>query len=807
MTRGLIRRDPGELPAEVTGFVGRQRELAVLDGLLGTARLVTVTGPGGVGKTRVALRAAAKSRGQFTDGVCLAELGGLHDPDLLPHTVATCLGLPGQEAGSQADAIVDYLRGRQLLLILDSCEHLIGACAALAEPVLRYAAQVTILATSRQPMNVPGEHCCPVPPLPVPAPEASRSGASRSSAGRGGTGRGGAGWAGRGDAVDLFAQRAAAASPGFAVTSANRHDVIQLCGRLDGIPLAIELATVQLRTLTLQQLSSRLEHRFSLLTTGRRGALPHQQTLRATTQWSYDLCSAQEQLLWARLSVFAGSFRLTAAEAVCTGGPLAREDILPTLIGLVDKSVVLRTEEDLERYWLLDTIREFGAERLDELPLDADATQDRHIAYFRAMAGEFSRHAKDDDQLPRFRRLRAEHPDLRAALGYALDRPGRAGEAARLAADLRAYWEISGLLREGKHWLTKILLRFSGPSAERAWLLMTRGVLGTLQGELGEAVADLELSIPMAEQHGEVVACALGHAYLCLAFVFSGRHAEAAATGAEALERLQAIDHVSGLVSLDIHMGYLHLLSGEFDLAIERCDQGLRRLGAGDGQRQERWARGYLQTITAMALFFQSKYTESAAAACGSLERKHELGDIVGTAYCLEALGMLAVRQQRCERAAWLMGAADVLWDRAGQRLGGTAIMEELHQQAVKAAQDSLGEDRYAALFRDGADRPLDLVVRLAVTEADELPGTPGRQRPAGLLTGRERQIAALVGEGMSNRDIAQQLGISKRTVDAHLEHIFGKLGISSRVQLATGLSPTALSPERPPPPPEPPGP
>jgi predicted ATPase len=245
----------------------------VLDGLLGTARLVTVTGPGGVGKTRVALRAAARSRGQFADVVCLAELGGLYDPDLLPHTVATCLGLPGQEVGSQADAIVDYLRGRQLLLILDSCEHLIGACARLAEPVLRYAAQVTILATSRQPMNVPGERCCPVPPLSVPEPEASR----------GGAGRGSAAWSGRGDAVELFAQRAAAASPGFAVTPANRREVTRLCGRLDGIPLAIELAAVQLRTVTLPQLSSRLEHRFGLLTSGRRGALPHQQTLRATT--------------------------------------------------------------------------------------------------------------------------------------------------------------------------------------------------------------------------------------------------------------------------------------------------------------------------------------------------------------------------------------------------------------------------------------------------------------------------------------------------------------------------------------------
>ena len=299
MTHSLARQRPGELPAEVTGFVGRQRELAVLDGLLGTARLVTVTGPGGVGKTRVALRAAARACGRFADGVCLAELGGLHDPDLLPHTVATCLGLPEQDARSQPDAIVDYLRGRQLLLILDSCEHLIGACAALAELVLRYAAQVTVLATSRQPMNVPGEHCCPVPPLPVPDPEASR-------------GR-------RGDAVELFAQRAAAATPGFAVTAANRRDVIRLCRRLDGIPLAIELATVQLRTLTLQQLSSRLEHRFGLLTGGRRVALAHQQTLRATTAWSHDLCSPDEQLLWARLSVFAGSFDFPAVEAVCAG--------------------------------------------------------------------------------------------------------------------------------------------------------------------------------------------------------------------------------------------------------------------------------------------------------------------------------------------------------------------------------------------------------------------------------------------------------------------------------------------------------
>jgi non-specific serine/threonine protein kinase len=290
----------------------------------------------------------------------------------------------------------------------------------------------------------------------------------------------------------------------------------------------------------------------------------------------------------------------------------------------------------------------------------------------------------------------------------------------------------------------------------------------------------------MAEEHGEVLACALGYAYLSLALAFAGRHAEAAATGAVAGERLHAIDHFSGLVSLDIHMGYLHLLGGELDLAIERCAQGLHRLG----DSKERWARGYLQVITATALFLQGHDEASVTAACESLEMKHKLGDIVGTAYCLEALGMLAARQQRCERTAWLLGAADSLWDRAGKRLGGTAVMEELHQQAAKVARDALGEDRYATVFRGGREHPLDLVIKLAVTDADELQtAVPGGQHPAGLLTSREQQIAALVAEGMSNRDIALELAISRRTVDAHLEHIFGKLGISSRVQLTTWLN------------------
>ena len=249
MSLGLTRQRPGALPLEVTGFVGRQRELAELTGLLRTARLVTVTGPGGVGKTRVALRAGRQVAGEFPDGTWLVELSWLRDPELLADTVATALGLPGTETHSQLDAILEHLRDQRLLLILDTCEHLIDACAMLADILLR-ATPVTVLATSRQPLDVPGEHTCAIPPLPVPAPRAAN--------------------VGDGDAVELFAQCAAAAVPGFTVTDANRACVIRLCRRLDGVPLAIELATVRLRAIPLEQLVDRLEDRFRLLAGGRR---------------------------------------------------------------------------------------------------------------------------------------------------------------------------------------------------------------------------------------------------------------------------------------------------------------------------------------------------------------------------------------------------------------------------------------------------------------------------------------------------------------------------------------------------------
>jgi len=759
---GLGWRPAGVLPAEASGFVGREEELATLTTLLEEARLVTVTGPGGVGKTRVALRAAAGIAGRFTDGVCLVNLAGLHDPELVPGTVATCLGLPESQGRAQLETMLAYLADRHLLLILDPAEHLVSACASLADAMLRGTRRVVLLVASRQPLDVPGEHACQILPLPVPSP--------------------GAPGAGHGDAVELFAQRARAASPGFAITDANRADVIRLCRRLDGIPLAIELAAVRLRAVPLAQLAQWLEDRFDLLTGSQRAVVPHHQTLRTATEWSYALCSPAEQRLWTRLSVFTGSFDLAAAERVCSDERLGRQAVLDALVGLVNKSVILRAGDGSSRYWLLDTIREFGAERLAQAG-ERESMRARHVAHYLTVAQDFGAHAKSDDQLGRFGELRHQQDNIRSAIEYALSVPGLDEQAADLARNLRAYWQISGLLREGRYWLTRVLSRFAEPSRERAWLLLTRGVLATLQGDLLDAVRDLEASAAMADQHGEALAQALGHSYLCLAYVFAGRHREAAAEGVTAGEQLQELGDFGGLVSLDIHLGYLCLLTGDLEGAVDRCARGLRRLG---GSR-EAWARSYLLVISGTASLFQGNAVASAAACGQALELKYELGDTVGIAYCLESLALLASQQRRHRRTVWLLGAAHTLWEQAGRRFGGTEILEQLHEAAALAARTALGEDRYASLWDQAARQPLTEILTLAVSGVDA--PVPAPVAAAGeALTRREHEIAVLVSEGLTNRQIADRLVISRRTVDSHLEHIRAKLAVSTRAEIGGQL-------------------
>ena len=672
----------------ITDFVGRQGELSQIATLLERSRLVTVVGPGGVGKTRVTLVAAAQAVDGYPDGVWVVELSGLRDPKLLVNTVASVLGLPELDARPKLEAVLDYLRDRRLLLILDTCEHVLDACAVLIAAVLRDAPGVTFLATSRQPLDTPGEHIFQIQPLPVPD--------SDDAALRGG------------DAVELFALRAASAMPGFAVTAANAGDVIRLCRRLDGIPLAIELAAVQLRALPLDELTHRLDHRFAVLTSGRPGAVPRHETLHTAIEWSHELCTSDERRLWARLSVFAGNFSLSASEEVCAEVEPERTDVVNALIGLVDKSVVLR---EGERYWMLDTLREFGAERLAASGEEA-ACRARHICRYLSMARYFGDHFADDDQMDRYYELRGTHSNLRAALEYALDdsaaepsgpygAEARWRSGAEMACALYGYWQISGLLSEGSYWLTKALDRFTADGPERARALVNRGFVRSFHGELEDALADCEAGTEMALTLGADAISARGYQHMMLTLTVLGRHDEAAKAAVEARDRLRACGDRAGELMLMAQLGHLHQLAGRVAEAVSTCDEGLAMLGSGS---REQWIQSYLHVVSGFALYqMPGREADCEAVVLRALHSKQELGDIIGTAYALDVLGWLSVKTGMPERTAWLLGAAQPLWDRGGVRFSATAIMEEFHQVAERNAREALGAQRYAAEYEKGS--------------------------------------------------------------------------------------------------------
>jgi predicted ATPase len=684
------------LPAQATGFVGRKTELAHVSALLDRARLVTLTGTGGVGKTRLAMRAAAEAAGRYPDGVQLVELSPLRDPALLEYTVASRLGLPGEDNRPQIAAVLDYLRDRTLLLILDTCEHLIDACATFTDVVLREAPGVTVLATSRQPLDATGE--CTFLLLPLAVPDADEAAFAS-------------------DAVALFAQRATAVVDGFTVTAANLPDVIRICRALDGIPLAIELATVRLRALPVDQMARRLDDRFRALTGGRRTGTPRHQTLRAAIEWSHELCTRPEQVLWARLAVFAGSFDIAAVEEVCAGGELSREDIVETMVGLVEKSVLVRNTAPDGRtaYRMLDTLREFGAEHMAAASNEG-AMRNRLVAHYLAMAQRFGRDPMRD-QLSQYRSLRRAHANLRAAFDYALDLRGNDNAAISIATSLILYWRMSGRLREGEYWLSRVLERCPQPSAVRARVLGARAYVIMLLGDFDAARADAETAVEMAARFGDMSAC--GRAYVALhrALIWSGSLAEADETAAAAASCLSSVNDTFGLASLDIATAMLHLHSGEPDLVLERCAGGLSRLAA-----DERWATGCLLGLQATAHLLRGEFGPSGVAGRLGLTVEYELGDVAGIAYLLGTNAFLAAGQHRYERVAWLFGGSAPLWERVGRWYTDAPAVVALHQAAERLARSRLGDDRYWDTHARGRAAPLDLVIRLALADADKLP-------------------------------------------------------------------------------------
>lgn len=798
MAFGFRGRRSGQIPAEVTSFIGRATELADVQRKLASARLVTLTGPGGVGKTRLALQAAGLRRDAYPDGARLVELSGLKDPELLPHTVAAALDLPEQAARPQMDAVVEYLADRELLLILDTCEHVLDACALLADLLLPEAPGLTVLATSRQPLDVPGEHVLSVQPLPLVE---GRSG-------------------GDGDALKLFADRAAAVVPGFALTAANREAATALCRRLDGIPLAIELATVRLRALPLEELAERLGDTFALLAGGRLTTLSRHQTLRTTLGWSHELCTAPERLLWARLSVFSGAFDLATAEQVCADSALPAAAVVRHLVGLVDKSVVLRVEQEGgTRYRLLDTIREYGAERLESLG-GTGTYQRRFVVHCRTRLRHFEERFATDEQLPLYRALAADRDNLRAALEYSVA-AGETGGALALTASMWTYWACGGLLNEARYWMDKALRTPAAgtPRAEsdRAKTLTWYGLFSIMQGN---PEASLE---PLREAHGigrklrdpVLIAWAVG--FEGAARNYQGEHERALAMTDEAVALTrQAGDRLTLLMAC-YAKGFAHALASRPDEALAACEEGLRLLGPAS---EECWNQGYLYTVKGFAHILRGEREECAAAARHAVRLKGELGDVIGVAYCLSLLSWVSAEQGRFRRAGWLYGATMEQWRACGDTTyGGITALHLLHDMVSARLREALGPAAYARTGRQGAALTLEQAVTFAADDADSLPGVPRQegergggpngtatgsggtgvraarssapgsaQRGTAALTRREREVAGLVAEGLSNREIAERLVISKRTADAHVEHILTKLGFSSRTEITALL-------------------
>jgi predicted ATPase/DNA-binding CsgD family transcriptional regulator len=802
------------LPADVSGFVGRGGELARLAHLLGRARLVTVAGPGGVGKTRLALRAAsAASQADSSRASCLIELSALTSPELLMDTVAARLNVQPPDTASLLDAVIDELRHRRLLLILDTCEHLPAACAHFAATVLRETTDVSILATSRQPLHVTGEQLLRLQPLPVPSSDAVAA-------------------ADAGAAVELFTQRAAAAVSGFTLSEADLPHVIRLCRRLDGIPLAIELAAVRVRALPITELATRVDQGLTTSMGSRRGSTGRHQTLHAAIDWSYQLCTDAEKAAWRRLSVFAGTFDAAVAADVIalacpaghagsrgTGSPddashgavATAAQVDEVLRGLADKSVLLAARTG--RYRLLDTVREYGATRLAETGEEA-ACRERYMAKYLSLSSDFSRRVVTDGQRDRLLRLRAEHENIRGALAYGFAAPEPGGDrdaeatptrmrsAARLAAALFSYWVMSGATREGIGWQDKALEWFTGPSSERANALSNLALLATAAGAanaVGQAIEAVAVSARVGDERANA------RAYLALQFALTtaGRHLEALEAAKQARWRLEKVGADHALRTLDMQLGLTYVHARNFDAAVEHCRRLLRSLAPG-----ERWLRGNTHALCALAFYHQpGRRADCVTMVRMALRETHEIGNLVGEAYSLELLAWLAADGGRYQRAALLLGGAQSLWERNGGRLSGSAALEQHHKRSAATAAGSLGTARYTELHAAGATRALTEITALALTNADVLPDQSGAlsQPDPGddwhgseVLTAREREIAVLVGSGLSNREIAARLVISKRTVDAHVNHIFSKLGLTSRVQLAIWLrdrAADALSP------------
>ncbi|MGI5164188.1 ATP-binding protein [Spirillospora sp. CA-253888] len=696
----------GRLPAEPNALVGRARELAQVSAALAASRLVTLTGVGGVGKSRVALRAARDARPRHPDGAWLVELGALRHAALLPHTVAAVLGLADQTVRPQAEVLTEYLAGRRALLLLDGCEHLRSAVADLVEALLAAAPDLVVLTTGRQALGVPGERRITVPPLPVPDP----SGGPRSRTLRN-------------DAVALFLARAADAVPDYALGDGEEETVARLCRGLDGIPLALELAAVRLRSMTAAEIIARLEDRFALLGSAH-AALPRHQTLRTAIGWSHELCTPGERLLWARLSVFSGGLDPDAAEAVCTDDRLPPAEVPGVLAGLVDKSILLTCpDEERIRFRLLDTVREYGAGWLGALG-EERILRRRHRDHYRDLALRCESEWYGPGQLAWYRRLLGDHANLRAALDHCLSDPDpdAAGAGLETAAALWPFWIASGFMREGRRYLERALERAAPDDPARAKAQWVCSYLAIGQGDLAGAGAYAEQAGLLAIRTGarRHLACAVQFNAMALVLGGEAERGDEAMVVAQELHGPPPTADLLPVMAMGMRAFALNA-HGAPDQAAEMAWRS-RALCHESG---ELWWRSYMDWLLSMIWWGAGDGARAARSARAALEAKARFRDLLGIALCLETLAAVAARSDAV-RAARLHGAVERVWRMTGTARLGAPQFIELHDRAERTARAVLGDMTYDRAAGEGDGWELPEAIAYAMQERRARGGADG---------------------------------------------------------------------------------
>ncbi|GAA4190329.1 hypothetical protein GCM10022252_28470 [Streptosporangium oxazolinicum] len=691
------RRD-GNLPNELTSFVGRTRLLSTLRQRLGEHRLVTVTGIGGVGKSRTALRIAHQMRSDFKDGVWFADLARLQDSGMVRHTITSALGIADQSARSADETLVEWLGDREILLIIDTCEHLVDACGALFEDLLGNAAGLTILATSRQSLNARGEHTVTIPPLAVPGDSPGEDVFTN-------------------EAVQLFVARASAVVPNFMLDEHNIGPVAELCRRLDGIPLAIELAAVRMRALSVEQILGLLADRFSLLAGASRTALPRHQTLRAAIGWSHELCEPAERLLWARLSVFAGDFELDAARYVCSGDSLPSEDIMELISSLVEKSILLSDGTPSgHRYRLIDTLRQYGEEWLDKLGETA-VIRERHRDYYLQLAKRSEDAWSGARQVYWYVRMRHEHDNIRVALDHCLSNPGEVQSGLKLLSSLWFMWVACGLAREGRLYLEKTLELARQPSPDRCKALWVLSYINSAQGNITGAIEAAEQCSSDAVRVGDSGAVILATKMLGTAAFLQNDLQKASALLGVAIEFHKSGRELNpGLLPSIVELSMVLLIQNE----PAEAEVLLRDCIAVCTQRGELWLRSY--AIYALASVYQAmgRSPEAMSNAREALRLKRYFHDVLGIGLAIEVVAKQALEDGQAALAARLMGGGQANWRTFGMPQLGSPFFNSEHDRCIKECKRILGEEAHEKAFAQGRRLNLEELIVLALGDHED---------------------------------------------------------------------------------------